>query len=327
MRAKLLVFLFLTAIGPWAPSQVLHPDAQPYPPEAGLQRFELGFQTADIRTGCIGQRGCEMPSFGLGVGAALNLNQNFALDADLLLTPAASLSADNVYGGHALEMLAGVRGEIRARRYAYFARAEPGYFEWSRAITGVTFNVPPDGFSFSFGERGHFVSDVGAGMEYSPTARIHIRGEVSDLVYRYSSRDWSNDLQPSLGVFYGLGPAMNLRPRTYDAAKTHRFSGLTNDLLLTASALATTADAITTQRFIASGDVEGDPLARPFVKYGWSGQIAGMVLELGAETGGMYGLHRLGLHSVERSIPAGLAALHGYFAYENDQIFHHHPAP
>jgi hypothetical protein len=291
-----------------------------YQPYAGLQRFEVGVETADIRTGCIGRPGCEMPSFGLGVGAAVNLNHSFAIDGDFLITPQSSQSADGAYGGHALELLGGIRGEIRARHYAFFAKAQPGYFRWSRVITGVSYGVGPYGFEFSYGSRSNFVSDVGAGMEYSPSRTIHIRGEVSDLVYRYGGNDSSNYLQPSIGVYYGLGKPMDAHPRRYDAAKTHPFFDGTNELLLTVTALAAAADGITTQHFIAAGVEEGDPLARPLVKYGWSGQIAALSLELGAETAGMYAFHRLGLHWVERALPVGLSAIHGYLAYSNAQI-------
>jgi hypothetical protein len=85
------------------------------------------------------------------------------------------------------------------------------------------------------------------------------------------------------------------------------------------SALAISADAITTQRFIARGGREGDLIGRPLVKYGWSGQIAASSLELGAETLAMYGLHRMGRHWIERLLPVGVAIPHAVFAYNNTQ--------
>jgi hypothetical protein len=93
-----------------------------------------------------------------------------------------------------------------------------------------------------------------------------------------------------------------------------------NDALLAGSALAISADAITTQRFIASGYREGDPLARPLVKYGWSGQVAASALELGAETLAMYGLHRIRHHWIERILPVGVATTHAVLAYNNTKI-------
>ena len=82
-----------------------------------------------------------------------------------------------------------------------------------------------------------------------------------------------------------------------------------------------TADAITTQRFISHGVQEGDPFARPLVKYGWSGQISAMSLEIAAEAVGMYALHRIGQHRLERILlPACLATTHGIFAHNNAKI-------
>jgi hypothetical protein len=81
-----------------------------------------------------------------------------------------------------------------------------------------------------------------------------------------------------------------------------------------------TADAITTQRFISRGQIEGDPLARPLVKYGWSGQISLEALEAGAEISGMYGLHRIGKHWLERLVPMSISTAHAIFAYGNDRI-------
>ena len=86
------------------------------------------------------------------------------------------------------------------------------------------------------------------------------------------------------------------------------------------SLLGQTADAITTQRFISHGLPEEDPLARPLVKYGWSGQIGAAVLINGAEISGMYGLHRMHRHWMERILPLAIASASGVMAYRNDRI-------
>ena len=101
-------------------------------------------------------------------------------------------------------------------------------------------------------------------------------------------------------------------------AAAHRFFDPTNIALLTVSVLGMTTDGITTQRGIAQGRGEGDPLARPLVKYGWSGQISIEALEIGVEIAGMYGLHRTGHHWIERAVPLGIALTHAILAYEND---------
>jgi hypothetical protein len=80
-----------------------------------------------------------------------------------------------------------------------------------------------------------------------------------------------------------------------------------------------TADAITTQRFISRGKIESAPIARPFVKYGWSGQISIEALETGAEISAMYGLHRIRHHWLEKLIPISLSTAHAIFAYGSDR--------
>jgi hypothetical protein len=316
MHATLPVTLSLI----WAIAQLAHGQNARVPPTAdtGLQRFEVGVQTADIRTGCIGQRRCYLPSFGLGVGGTLNLSQHFALDSNYLITPSGNEGSTDVDGGRASELLAGARAEARGKHYGFFLKAQPGFFDWSHVITQVAV-ISPTRATFAFGHRTYFASDVGAGFEYSPAARIHIRAEFTDLVLRYSGGSWTNNFQPSAAVYYGLGRSLAWKPPIYDAKKAHPFDSPTNLVLIGGGLLASTADAITTQRFLAHGHREGVPFARPLVKYGWSGEIAFMSLEMSGEVAGMYGLHRLGQHWVERVVPVSLAITHGVFAYNNSK--------
>ena len=308
MRALLLITLSWFAFASPVQAEDSHPS------DTGLRRFEIGIQTADVRTGCIGSTlSCPLPSFALGAGGAMNLNQHFSLDASFLITPQSASYVTNTFGGHASELLLGARAEVRARHYGFFLKAQPGYFSWSHLITDVTSRTPP------VGRQTYFASNAGAGLEYSPSARIHLRGEVTDLVL-HQGNSWTNNLQPSAGIYYGLGKQIQWKPPAYEAKRAHRFPDTANLVLLTASTLAITADAITTQRDLARGDREGDPFARPLVKYGWSGEISAMTLEIGAEILGMYGLHRIGQHRAERLVPVCLAIAHGIFAYNNANV-------
>jgi hypothetical protein len=142
--------------------------------------------------------------------------------------------------------------QVRGRRYGFFLKAQSGYFSWSNVITKVTFPTPST-FVFSYGSRTSFASAVGAGFEYSPSGRIHFRADVSDLIIRYSSTSWTNNLQPTAGVYYGLGKPIDWRPPTYSASMAHPFFDRANLALISASTLGITADAVTTQRFISQG--------------------------------------------------------------------------
>jgi hypothetical protein len=281
---------------------------------AYLNRFEIGGQVADIRTGCIGQTNCLYPSFGVGTGASMNLNQHFAIDSNFNITPGLSKEGTNLAGGRASEFLIGVRAGVRARNYGFYLKAQPGFLRWNDVIKQVVFPSPHT-FAFIDGSIDHFVSDVGAGFEYSPSARIHIRTEVTDLVMHSGS--WSNNLQPTAGIYVGVGKSITWSQPVYDSKAVHPFFDQSNIALITVSVLGMTADSITTQRFIHQGKEEGDPFARPLVKYGWSGQISVQALETGAVIVTMYGLHRIGQHWVERLLPACIATAHGIFAYNN----------
>jgi hypothetical protein len=282
----------------------------------GLRRYEVGFDTADIRTFCVGQKDCYLPAFSLGIGAAVNLTPHFAFDTSLNVTARSGSAGTDIAGGRTTEALAGMRGELRARRYGYYAKIEPGFVYWGSVIN-VTGHPTSDKFFFRYDGRTRFVTDIAGGMEYSLTPSIRVRGEIGDLLMRYTTTRWFNDLQPMVGVYVGLGRPIAWNPPVYDAAAAHPFFDAANIVLLTASVLGTTADAITTQRGLGQGRGEADPIARPLVKYGWSGQISLEALETGGEIAGMYGLHRTGHHWVERAVPVCLAITHAIFAYQN----------
>lgn len=290
------------------------------PLPSGFQRFDFGLQAVQIRTNCVGTRAtrCVIPSFALGPSGTWNAKRFLAIDASFVVTPSSGSGYTAGYGGRISEILAGARLEARAQHYGYFIGAQPGYLRWSKIVTGVYYPTPYS-YAFDYGSETHFISDVGAGMEYSPTSRIHIRGGLTDLIYRYSRQSWINYFQPSITVSYGLGKSIPWNPPLYDSAR-HPFLTPLNGVLLAGSALAISADAITTQRFIAHGQREEDPLARPLVKYGWSGQIAASSLELTGETFAVYGLHRIGHRWLERFLPIGVASTHAVLAYNNTKV-------
>jgi len=300
-----------------------------------LRRFEAGGQATDMRLGgCFGSKGCAFPQFGLGAGVTVNINQHFAVDSVFDLLPAYDfnhnyLSNSVPEGGRASEFLTGARAEVRARRYGFFADAKPGFVSWSQIPTGYSFNsVVP---IVIYSRKNYMAAEWGGGVEYSPTVRVHVRVELGDLLVRYhdagatfcypcAGAGWTNNLQTTTGVYFGVGNKMAWNPpKRVDDAK-HTFLDKTNFSLMGVSLLGQAADAITTQRFLSHGLHEEDPLAKPFVRYGWSGQIGLAVLANGLEVAGMYGLHRMHHHRMERVAPLAVAAASGAFAYHDLQI-------
>jgi hypothetical protein len=321
-------------------------SSTPASPEANMRRFEIGGQAADLRLGgCFGLPHCTTPQFGLGAGSALNLNPHFAISSSVNLLPRndiyhGSFVNGAAEGGHLLEFVTGIRAEVRARRYGFFADAKPGLVSWSEVLTSEIFTpTGPNTYDVTNynSRRTFFAMKFGGGVEYSPSARVHFRIDMGDLLVRYNDtvyihlpsqtssycdspcKPWLNNLQTTAGVYFGLGRPIIWTPPDMRARPQHRFLNDTNVALMGASLLGQAADAITTQRFIHDGLKEGNPLAAPLVKYGWSGQIGLAVLTNGAEISGMYGLHRMHQHWIERMVPIAIATASGIVAYRNTQ--------
>ena len=123
-----------------------------------------------------------------------------------------------------------------------------------------------------------------------------------------------------MGLYTGLGKPISWVPPAYNSKAAHPFWDTFNLGSMGVGLLGITADAITTQRFISHGLIEGDPLARPLVKYGWSGQVAASGLEMTGVVLGMYGLHRIHQHWIERLAPVCVGAVHGILAYDNTKV-------
>lgn len=151
------------------------PPASPQP-DASIQRFEVGAGVSNISVECgNGEQGC--PSVAAWVGAAINLNRRFALDANVNFTQNSDFSS-NLAGGRLSEYLFGARLETRAKHYGLFIKGQPGFVNWSHIIN------PANTSTSLFGPVNRFVTELGAGFEYSPTPRIHVREEEGYLLTR-----------------------------------------------------------------------------------------------------------------------------------------------
>jgi hypothetical protein len=110
-----------------------------------------------------------------------------------------------------------------------------------------------------------------------------------------------------------ISPSTSTKSLTSPAAveSPHRFFDSLNITLTGIEVGALLADGITTQHLLQADpyhlvSYEADPIARPFVYAGWSGQIAGGALVVSAEVGLRYLLHRKNHHRFERLLPLGL---------------------
>ena len=105
----------------------------------------------------------------------------------------------------------------------------------------------------------------------------------------------------------------------------HRFDDSVNVTLAGVEVGALLADGISTQHALNRCPTvcsEADPLARPFVEAGWTGQIAGGTLFVAAEVGLRYLLHRTSHHRVERVLPLVLITYATASAIHNARLPH-----
>jgi len=139
--------------------------------------------------------------------------------------------------------------------------------------------------------------------------------EISSVFQQNAA--WLNKLQIGGGLYVEMGKQLDWRPLVSDPKTSHPFFDKTFLFVNTVSLLGQSADAITTQRFLKHNEIEGDPLARPFVKYGWPGQIGVAVIVNSAIFTAEYGLHKMGHHRIERGLPLAVGAASGILAYNN----------
>ena len=295
-----------------------------------IQRFDVGLQAIDMRLGtCFATRQCETPQLGIGIRGDFYIKSFLSVGAEfstLVHEDSSHLyySDGSAAGGRATEFLLGPEVTERSSRYRFLIFARPGLVSWSKVVSGVS----AEGSGYDYARKTSLAGDLGGGIEVSPARRLHVALEVGDLLVRYDdSRSlycnacvaWTNNLQITAVTSLSFGQTLRESIRRRDSADVHRFLDKPNILLITASLLGQSADAITTQRNRQHGHVEEDPLAAPFVKYGWSGQLGLAAIANSLEIFGMYGLHKMGAHRIERAVPISVGTASGIAAYRNLQ--------
>lgn len=117
-------------------------------------------------------------------------------------------------------------------------------------------------------------------------------------------------------------------------APGHRFFDRTSLLFTGMETAAMLADGVTTQNRLGQAQTgfqnvngvmnpvqmrvaEADPVGKLFVKGGWPGMIAGGAMNVGADLGVRYWLHRTNHHRLERVVPLLMAASSAAAAIHN----------
>jgi hypothetical protein len=139
------------------------------------------------------------PEAGFGARFTLNLNDHVALEAAGDFFPRESFSA-HTSGGYPSQAQFGVKAGKRWERFGVFAKARPGFVNFSRVLQLVdtrqlTLNHPLNGSTqtFTIGvfderHKTYFSTDVGGVFELYPTRRVVTRFDLGDTIIRYGRR-------------------------------------------------------------------------------------------------------------------------------------------
>ena len=174
---------------------------------AGLRRFEVGahFTTLFFNTPESRFNELNFPPFrdnfgagtrpeeGFGARVGFNLNEHFAVEAEGNFFPREEF-ANNSSGGSAKQFQAGVKAGRRWERFGLFAKARPGFVNFSRTLRLTGTEVIPFGGQqfvvgrFDIESRTYFSMDVGGVVEYYPLRRFFTRFDFGDTLVRYGER-------------------------------------------------------------------------------------------------------------------------------------------
>jgi hypothetical protein len=113
------------------------------------------------------------------------------------------------------------------------------------------------------------------------------------------------------------GQSFTASPALPDAPSQPPFLTVENKIDIGILAALVTADAITTQRGLSQGLREVNPVMRPFVTRGATGEAVGSALGFGAGVGVVYLLHRSHHYKAERIAMRLIIASEGAFVVNN----------
>jgi hypothetical protein len=277
----------------------------------------------------------------VGPAFTLNLNRYFAVDGAYTYSSQKDIPAKTFAfaGGDVTQAVVGLKASVHGQHFSFFAKARSGYIRFAQGKVARIGEEPlqpgPGVTIFPYYEaRNSPILDLGGGVEYAISRKLAVRTEMGDTMIFWrqeplaviSSNSFTQNLQISSGLYYRFGKTLSIEaPRNENP---HKFFDKTNLALFSASLLAQTADAITTQRFMANcrrmnvgrcEQQEADPLARPFVKHGWGGQIALGAIVNATQLGVTYAIHKMGHHKVERFVTVPLTVGSSKAAYDNLQ--------
>jgi len=151
---------------------------------------------------------------GFGGRFTFNLNRAVSLETAGYFFPKRCF--DCLENGRVTEVLAGVKVGKRFENWGIFAKARPGFVNFSRG----EFELVPNGtFSFEVRRRPvtSFAADIGGVLEFYPSKRIVTRFDAGDTIIHFTSRT------TSIFIFDPVTNSFNPVPFIRPGRTTHNF--------------------------------------------------------------------------------------------------------
>ncbi|HEX8721262.1 MAG TPA: outer membrane beta-barrel protein [Pyrinomonadaceae bacterium] len=166
--------------------------------EAGAQFSSLMLRLSPERFGFTGpvivDEGSQAEAGG-GARLGFNATDNLAFEAEGNFYPRRRFGGDTTVGGYPSQLQAGVKYGRRFDRFGVFAKARPGFVNFSSVSTVEHYETFPFGGQvffipvFADRNRTYFSMDVGGVVELYPSSRFFTRFDVGDTMIRYPERD------------------------------------------------------------------------------------------------------------------------------------------
>ena len=123
---------------------------------------------------------------GIGGRFAYNMNDYFAIDGEVSFFPKNQI--DNVEFGQKIQGLIGLKAGVRKKWGGVFAKARPGVLWFGDLPSRGNCNITSFGSVCDVSHEKSFAMDVGGVIEFYPTKRLIVRGDVGDTIIHYSRR-------------------------------------------------------------------------------------------------------------------------------------------
>jgi hypothetical protein len=163
------------------------------PDEKKPAKIEVGIHFSALNIGPLDERFTITPSHvseaGAGVRIGYNLTRYLAVEGEVNFFPNENFAAFD-RGGNLTQGQFGVKVGKRFDKFGLFAKARPGFLNFSRVVTQTgtqTFTAGGQTFTFPVFEikrRNFFSMDVGGVVEFYPSRRVLVRFDVGDTMVR-----------------------------------------------------------------------------------------------------------------------------------------------